>query len=97
MLGRWVTSSPPRPSRSSTLRTASCRAPRRSAVTQPFHQGLEGKFVAPGAKTGDDAERDIGQEGLPPGLFAGKDVREMDLDERNPHGEQSVAECETGM
>ena len=61
------------------------------------NRGVECELVARHAEAADRADRDIGEEGVMPEIFARRDVRQVQLDERNLHGEQRVAQRDARM
>ena len=47
--------------------------------------GAQRQFVADGAETDDEPDRDVGEVGVVPELFPGMHVAQVHLDERNLH------------
>src|SRR5437016_13930428 len=94
MLARDVTSSPPSAAAESAPASASCRWRRGSACMtgrEIADQALESQPVALGPEPRYHADGDVGEHGAAPPGFAGEDVRQVNLDERHPHGEERVA------
>src|ERR1700694_2901561 len=103
MFGRDVTSNASNPSASSSAASAACRSGRLSRLwvvgymegLEVADETLESQTIAVGPEPRDHSYREIGQQRAAPLRLARKDVREVDLDERHPHGEQRIAHRET--
>ena len=58
---------------------------------------LEGQLVTQGAEPGDDANGHVGNVGVPPEFLPGVHVAEVNLDERDGHGQQRVPQRHAGV
>ena len=61
------------------------------------NRGRQRELVARHSEAGDRAECDVGEIGVVPESFAGRDVRQMQLDEWNLRREQRVAQRDARM
>src|SRR2546422_6791555 len=97
MLAREVTRSASSSSASSARTSAAWRACRGSAAIagrEILDQPLESQPVALRAEPGHDADGQVSEQRVTPLWLAGEDVRQVHLNERDPDGEQRVAERE---
>src|SRR5207253_9701022 len=100
MVARDVTSSPSSAAAESAPASASWRWRRGSACMagrEIADQALESQPVALGPEPRYHADRDVGQYGAAPLGFAREDVRQVNLDERYPHGEERVPDRQAGV
>src|SRR5690606_31888690 len=65
--------------------------------SEPLAGSGQRELVARGAETRDGADRDVGEVRAVAEIFAGGDVRQMQLDERNLHREKGVPKRDAGM
>src|SRR2546430_16399398 len=100
MLARDVTSNPSSAAAESAPASASCRWRRGSACMagrEIADQALESQPVALGPEPRYHADRDVSQHGAAPLGLAGEDIRQVNLDERDPHGEERVPNLPAGV
>src|SRR3954470_11428382 len=64
---------------------------------QPGGRGLDGELVSQGAQPHDAAHRDIGEIRVMPEFLARERVREVQLDERQLHAEECIAQRDAGV
>src|SRR5437870_3588239 len=100
MLAGDATSNPSSPSATSAAASASCRARRGSAImagSEIADQALESQPIALRTEPRHHADRDVRQHRAAALRFSPEDVRQVHLNERHTHGDESVAHGEAGV
>src|SRR5262249_29412925 len=97
MFGMWVTSKASRACSSTAASNAAWRSDLRSAATKTTHECLQGEQVALGAESGHHANREVRDHRVSALRLAREDVGQVQLDERNAHRQERIAQRETRM